>query len=154
MALAGREVQLEVSSAVEPASSLGHQFLFIVIPFGRVVAPELTALVRESARTRLALAGIRAVSPALGGERGALPRLHLRIADASVTAWDLLLTRRASASLTLTATMSGAGALTARGAADRFVTYAFARELGAVLEAAVGEALDDLLPPAQSYLAP
>lgn len=144
---AERALSLRVSPPKTPLK-LGHQYLGVVVPFGSIYLTEPTRAVEDALRLELALAGIRAVS---AGDAMGLPTVTVTLAAASVTAFDLIVTRRVHALAVLTVVAQRADrtfpplSFEARGENAAFERFGFAPELrtafGEALRSAAGDAV-------------
>ena len=128
-----RTIALEVRSALEPKESVGHQFLFGIIPLQSVHLPEQTeflrlALVRELAKRGYFLAE-------LGSKTNA--KIDVIITDVSLSGYDLLFVRKPSASLAAEASLFREGNLVRKAVIDdansEYTKYAFAPQLSQAL---------------------
>lgn len=139
-------IPLYVSNPLE-GSSHGYQFLLFVLPITRVFPDELQQLVTTKVTTHAGFAGYGLLSRLPAGTP--LPRLEVSIEAASVNGYDLLVTRRPSASVTLRGRLFTRDATTrdceTSGSHSEFSRFAFARDLQAALERAVDAASKELV---------
>jgi hypothetical protein len=140
------EVSLEEGSASDQATGLvGHQYLFVAIPFGSVYLPSASETISNSMYQRLVLQGLKPIT-SKSHVFGALPRLHLKVTSLSLSAYDFIFTRKVAASLEGRATLFAASGeplwempFSARESELR--RYGFAAELEQALSKALEEAL-------------
>jgi hypothetical protein len=118
--------------------SLGHQYLFFVIPLTRVYTPALAADMRTQISVACGMRGYRCSGePTLRSSR----MLEITIRDLSVNGYDLLVMRKPTASVTIAGTLYENGQVT-RACEESYTAtntahYAFAAEL----QNALGESL-------------
>jgi hypothetical protein len=135
-------VNLRVTVNTSPLR-LGHQYLFLAIPFGSISLPHPSTVLTDALYRELAVAGIRAVPD--GNEAG-LPTLTVSVRDLSTSAYDLLFVRRVTASAELSAilTTSEAGSsplgFDTSGESSSFERFGFKPQLEAALGGALAEA--------------
>ncbi|MEN9845874.1 MAG: hypothetical protein RIS36_1021 [Pseudomonadota bacterium] len=118
--------------------SLGHQYLFFIIPLTRVYNPTLTA----DLRTQLSVAcGMRGYRCSEEPNASSARMLEVTVHDLSVNGYDLLVIRKPTASVTLSAKLFEKGDLIRTCQESYTATntahYAFAAEL----QNALGESL-------------
>ena len=143
----GLEKLLSVSDSALPVriqtegfsdSSLGHQYLFFVIPLTRVYAPA----VATDLRTQLSVAcGMRGYRCSEEPTPASARMLEITIRDLTVNGYDLLVMRKPTASVTMAAKLYEKGQVT-RACEESYTAtntahYAFAAEL----QNALGESL-------------
>lgn len=151
-ALAPHGIRLEVTGSNTPLS-VGHQYLFVAIPFGAIslIAPQ-TAL-RRALSTELAIGGIQALPE---GSDAAVPVVTVTPLDLQVTAFDLLFTRRVSATVRLGVTVAlpthpeSVVTLEVRGESGSFERFGFTPQLSHALGEALQEAGQELVTTLQS----
>lgn len=144
-------IRLQVSSVSD--SSLGHQFMFIGIPFGSVESQQLDVMLKRATYQKLALKGftpvINSSDKVLPNMFGAgAPELSLVVHGASATAYDLLVTRWLRCSLQLSAQLSnatGSSEVRSEGTFQHLGAFAFERELSLCFARALDTALDNVL---------
>lgn len=131
---------------VAPAeeATVGHQYVLILIPFGRIVVKSPYNLVRQELLAQGALAGFRPV-PATGQAA-----LRISLDEISVSGHDYLFFRRSTAVVRIQATLfDGSGhqrrQAIAMGQAGEFAKFAFEPELSRVLNDAAKTALADAI---------
>jgi hypothetical protein len=143
----GLEKLLSVSDSALPVRiqtegfndrSLGHQYLFFVIPLTRVFAPALATDLRTQLSVACGMRGYRCSDePSSSSGR----TVEITIRDLSVNGYDLLVMRKPTASVTLAAKLYDKGQVTRACEASYTATntshYAFAAEL----QNALGESL-------------
>jgi len=143
-ALAPRPVHL-VAEAAEGSLRVGHQYLLLAIPFGSIELTDPVRSLERAAFTELALAGVR---PVIGPTGDGLPRFVVRVKDIGVSAYDLIVTRRVTATVTLEASLPSKGGsaptlietTSTHGSYERF---GFAPQLSAALDEALHGAVRD-----------
>ncbi len=131
--VAERQVQLETNSEVPEQSTLGHQYLFIGIPFGRISLADPKQALYESASRGLAQERI-----GITNASSAHPELKLSLEDLQLTAYDFIFIRRIVCRVRLKAEFtrpSSSAPLTKVFTATEtdWVSLAFERELQRVL---------------------
>ncbi len=87
--LNSRPLRLEVTSNTKP--SLGHQFLFLVIPFGRISLPQSAEYLYNQLFEDLVVHGAR-VTPLLE-HSFAIPKFKVEVLDINETAYDFIFIR-------------------------------------------------------------
>lgn len=80
--------------------TLGHQYLLLIFPFGRIVLPANSQLPRSSTKKVLALKGYRVIHC---HDQSQNPDLIIRVKRLTLTAYDLLFFRRLVARVALEA---------------------------------------------------
>jgi len=138
---AERSVTLRVSPVNDPLE-VGHQYLFVVVPFGAIYLTDPSRAIEAAVRLELALAGMSA-EPVR--ERSTHPTVTVALTAASVTAYDLIVTRRIRAHVALTVVVQGAGDSPAvtfetEGASASFERFGFAPQLTAAFSEALRNA--------------
>jgi hypothetical protein len=128
-------------------SSHGYQFLLGVIPVTRVFPDDLNNLViaKLAMYAGFSRYGVEVVSPS----EKIIPRLEVVIQEVAVNGYDLVVTRRPSASITLSGTLRQVDGhvreCRATGSFAEFSRFAFAEDLKLALEKAADKAAQDLL---------
>jgi hypothetical protein len=127
--------------------SHGYQFLFFVLPVARVFPDHLSDLVADKLTTYAGfgkvglLRGVDAPAPSTG--------ISVLIESVSVNGYDILVTRRPTASISLRGQLYQRGVIRrdcrATGSFSEFARFAFAEDLQRSLEQAVDAAARDLL---------
>lgn len=151
-ALASHGVRLSVAAPTAPLA-LGHQYLFVAIPFGSISLMEPQTTLFRALSTELAIAGIRAL-PAEGDS--AAPMVTVAPIDLRLTAFDLIFTRRVGASVRLQVTVSSpdptepALHFEASGESGSFERFGFTPELSNALSEALSQAGRELVTALQS----
>lgn len=118
--------------------SLGHQYLFFIIPLTRIYTPALVADIRTQLSVACGMRGYRcSEEPTSDAPR----MLEITIRDLSVNGYDLLVMRKPTASVTIAGTLYENGHVT-RSCEESYTAtntahYAFAAEL----QNALGESL-------------
>lgn len=140
----------DTSSTSQNSKTVGRQFLFIILPFGRIEMQKPTATLFNTAFNSLTLHGYK---PTEAGAR--LKKLKISIEDVSLYGYDLIFLRRVSASVTLRANLSDLNdnlllSWTATASRKRWEKFAFAPQLNYVFNQALSEAMDKLLIPLRS----
>jgi hypothetical protein len=135
----GLEKLLSVSDSAIPVTirtaefnerSLGHQYLFFLIPLTRIYVPTLTTDIRTQLSVACGIRGYRcSEEPTSTSKR----MLEITIRDLTVNGYDLLVVRKPTASVTMSARLFEDGKL-ARACEERYIAtntahYAFAAEL-------------------------
>lgn len=144
-ALGQRPVRVTVIGPAAPRS-VGHQFLMVAIPFGRIELSDPVKAVERAAFAELAVAGIR---PVIGPAGAGLPTVELRLKDASVSAFDFIVTRRVAAAVTVEAALHRAGSPTERivversGDSSSLERFGFTPQLSAAFDDALHSAVRD-----------
>lgn len=140
------DVVLETSSperSVEIGHSLGHQYLFFVIPFGRI---ESAGLIGDFTQRAVLQLGLRGYRPN-GGSTAS--RLTITIVDAQLTAYDLFFVREIYCSFKVVGELTKNGIIVARAESrptQRFFrALAFERELRKAYFATIDEGIKQLL---------
>jgi len=124
---------------------LGHQYLFVGIPFGSVYLQDAAVSIYQHALINLALRGYKVHPP-----RDAAPELRLTLSDFESTAYDLLFVRRVRASATLELAFRRRPDRTlvlvchATGSSSEFSRFGFTAELTRQAERALQNALNQL----------
>ena len=118
--------------------SLGHQYLFFVIPLTRVYAPAVAKDLRTQLSVACGMRGYRCSEEPTTASGG---MLEITIRDLTVNGYDLLVMRKPTASVTLAAKLYDKGQVT-RACEESYTAtntahYAFAAEL----QSALGESL-------------
>lgn len=129
----------------EPGHSLGHQYLLIAIPFGRVRSDNVELIVERALYRSLSLRGY---TPLLDQEPSAAPVLSVQLVEPQASAFDLLLTRHLSCSLELKGQFLSEDKQrdgTGRGGYEQFAAFAFEREMSLCFTQALDIAIDRLL---------
>jgi hypothetical protein len=109
---------------------LGHQYLFLLIPLTRIYAPTLATDIRTQLSVACGMRGYRcSEEPTSASKR----MLEITIRDLTVNGYDLLVVRKPTASVTMSARLFENGKLT-RACEERYIAtntahYAFAAEL-------------------------
>ena len=134
---------------IQESEIVGHQYLLVVLPFGRVRSPSLTHFVFNTAFKDLTLAGERIIPASLPLSKSALPLIEISIDDASDSAYDLRALRRVEASVTLTITLwltpdIPAWRKTLLGHYSGYTKSPFSKELSNAFEKAIEDALSPL----------
>jgi hypothetical protein len=128
-------------------SSHGYQFLLIVLPITRVFPDQLTSLVTTKMTTHAGFGGYGLLSRLPPGTP--TPRLEVSIESVSVNGYDLIVTRRPSASITLRGRLFTAeGTMRdcqSSGSFSEFARFAFAGDLEGALERATDTAAKELV---------
>ena len=135
-----KALHLRVVEGPSTKQTAGHQFLAFIIPFGTVTVATAAEQIWNAAALQLTLAGTR-LAPA--EERG-VPVLQITVDRIALNAFDLLVTRRVAADVTLSATWRGNEAH-AQASAAEFKRMGFAPQLQAVLERASALAVQNVL---------
>lgn len=123
----------------------GRQFLFVVIPFGRVELSDPGTMVLNTVTEKLALAGYQPRFDATG-----LPVLELRCGDITLAAYDFLFFRRLSGSVTLEGVLFDERGNRKRGARgsgkeSELRSFAFGPQLERTFKRSLDEALTHVL---------
>lgn len=156
-----RPISLQVKYE-NPSETLGRQFMFGVIPWGRVTASRLPEFVGRRAYERLTLRGLRPLTAQMQ-----TPVLTLEIDAIEAWAYDLIFIRRVSCTVRMRAiyreclekssadssarTSWGSSPETCARVSERsghnsdFIAYAFADTLSRVLSQTIDETVDYLL---------
>ncbi|MDC0358658.1 hypothetical protein OAO01_07575 [Oligoflexia bacterium] len=126
--------------------SAGHQYLFVIIPFGRVVIEDPSKYLERSAYTKLALLGYKPLVNSTGTRH---KTLQIRIDSLQASAFDFLFFRRVVARVSLGASLKdGLGNEIAEVTADASHAsvrkYGFHTELEYALDKSFSAALSDL----------
>ncbi len=138
----GRPIQLRLT--YQPLSPrLGHQFVLLLLPFGRIELEQPENFFLKYAARSMAITGY---SPSAGPN---LPQLHVEIIEASLTAYDLFFVRRIAAHLMARATLLSRqgeilSAAECRHEAASYEPFAFEPELSALYGRAAEEMFADL----------
>ncbi len=135
-ALAPNAINLIVEGSDTPRP-LGHQYLFVAIPFGTIALRSPLNTLAESVHREFAIAGIRATR---GGTDPTRPTLTLRFTELHTSAYDLIVIRRVSAVARLSAQLTlpdSKLAIETSGESSSFERFGFKPQL----EAALAEAL-------------
>ncbi len=135
-ALAPNTINLIVEGSETPLP-LGHQYLFVAIPFGTIALRSPLDALAESVHREFAIAGIRAFR---GGTDPTRPTLTLRFTELHTSAYDLIVIRRVSAAARLSAQLTlpdSKLSLETSGESSSFERFGFKPQL----EAALAEAL-------------
>lgn len=124
----------------------GHQYLLVMFPLGRVTVEDPSGEVFSTLYPMLASRGVKPVRP---GDCTACPLLSLNLSDLSLSAFDLLVTRRVRARVRLEAALhSASGALlwvtSVGGSSSTLRHYGFAPQLRSALDKALSEALEQI----------
>ena len=128
-------------SAEQVSPNLGHQFLFLLLPFGQVVVDDPAAELCRIAKEELALKGFW-ISPA------APESVSLLLQELALSGYDLLLTRRVVVDGLLNATISYKGRKTEFQTVidnGEFRRFAFEKDLREILQTGLREAIKKLL---------
>jgi hypothetical protein len=126
--------------------SRGYQFLLGLLPVSRVFPDSLSDMVTAKLITHAGFNNVGLIRAITTGSPSPpqTPSVRVSITSVSISGYDLLLTRRPSASITLRASLhSNAGAVReCHGSGDyaEFARYAFERELENALEQAADSA--------------
>ncbi len=144
-ALSRRPVHLLIDASTGTLH-LGHQYLLIIIPFGRVALQDPTQFIFDRAFEALAIRGFRVDN----NNAAFAPTVRLQLEDLSVTAYDLLFTRRLRASIKLSLTTASADDTpllhcSAQSEESTFARFGFAPQLTQVLQRALDKALNEVL---------
>lgn len=155
---AGADRPIHLSTCpVEDRLALGHQYLFVVLPFGSLTLGNPGTYLQRRAYAGMSLAGLRPLTDKRQANDG--PQLEVCIKDVSVTAYDLIFVRRATASVELTLTLVNNGistTVTTAASNKMYVKFAFKDRLESMLDKAVDAAFEkglrelSLYAPAQS----
>ena len=79
--------------------SLGHQYLFLIIPFGHVVLADSQQKLFNAAYEKLSLMGYKPLVPPESGSNQYFPRVDIVLKDIQLNAYDLLALRKIAARL-------------------------------------------------------
>lgn len=146
-----RAIRLDLSGPQETLS-VGHQYLFIVIPFGRIVIEHPLDHLRTSAYTQASLSGLRPIVDVPANDSAFdTPRLEIRLQDIQVSAFDFLFTRHIVCDVSVEARLFAPGSSSpeklaaGRVAETEFVRYAFEPELQRVFLRAMDGALHEAI---------
>ncbi len=146
MESASRHIALTVTNPLSD-SSHGYQFLLFAIPVTRVFPNGLADLTASKLTMYAGFAGNGLHQGP--GVAHTSPRIDARVESVSVNGYDLLVTRRPSASITLSATLynrdSSIRKCEAHGSFSKFSKFAFEEDLKYVLDRATDAAARDLL---------
>ncbi|RIL04796.1 MAG: hypothetical protein DCC75_12275, partial [Proteobacteria bacterium] len=151
-----RPLALSVTCPSEPYL-LGYQFLFIVIPFGRVELPDPKSTLSRASYQFLARQGFKLLTSQPLGASHQGPGIHLKLDSFSVNVYDFIFVRRVSAEVAISAefsdlrdsnrqTISGAGlsrTASARANISMWVKFGFHREISKALHQALEVALQE-----------
>lgn len=149
---AGNPDPISISvSAAHAQDSVGHQFMLLVLPFGTISLADPAEDLFNSLAQSLTLSGFRPIRK-LAGDRPASsqPLLHARLVSASVSAFDLLVTRRVKAEVEVCAELSKPLAQPSRqacyrGSSTTWKRFGFQPELQSVFDKALLESVHGLL---------
>ena len=143
---ASRHLALRVTNPTADANH-GYQFLLFAIPVTRVFPDGLAELVVSKLTMYAGFAGNGLHTDTEAART--TPRVEARVESVSVNGYDLLVTRRPSASIALSATLFGRDGLVreckAQASFSQFSKFAFEQELKHVLDRATDAAARDLL---------
>lgn len=144
-----RPLRLAIQTDPAVSQTIGHQFLLLVIPFGAIELQDPGETVRRAAIDRLAIAGRTAI-PFDDRLPGRSPVLKLELADASLSAFDLLFFRRVTATIRMRAELrSPDGSLLRTWTSNRSYgearKFGFERDLSAIFEKTLRDALDEII---------
>jgi hypothetical protein len=135
-------------STPQDTDRLGFQYLLMALPVSRIYSAHLADLIRTSLTTQAGFGRVGLVAPSRLTPMP-IPRLMVNVRSVSVNGWDLLIIRRPSASITLSAeyyTSTGrAQACEVTGSHSKLSPFAFERDLNEVLELASDDAARQLL---------
>ena len=122
--------------------SLGNQYLLIALPLGSVQIEHPRQLFTQFIRERFALAGIEAEIV----NQEATADLTVSLHDISLSAYDLVLTRRLVATVELMVASPGVEGLVLSESATEFRQFGFEPQLKPLLVEALRAVCDRLLP--------
>lgn len=151
-ALAPHGIRLAVVGSNAPLP-VGHQYLFVAIPFGAISLIDPQIALRRALSTELAIGGIQALPE---GTDAAVPVVTVTPLDLQVSAFDLLFTRRVSATVRLGVTVAlpaqpgSAVTLEVGGKSGSFERFGFTPQLSNALREALQEAGQELVTTLQS----
>ncbi|NLF24886.1 MAG: hypothetical protein GX589_04415 [Deltaproteobacteria bacterium] len=148
-ALNTRPMFLKITNTL-PSSTSGHQYLFLVLPFGAVEVKDPALRIWDAAFTKLSLRGYRPIAPGTGGSAITAPTLEIKLTGLQTSAYDLLVSRRIVCRVDIASSLISSAGVTLRGweASGRSTAFkglAFAPELEWVLGQALDQALDETL---------
>jgi hypothetical protein len=136
--LNNRPIRLEVEAPQSPIS-LGHQYLLIVIPFGRITLEEPKKYIFNLVYEDLVLKGFSPVTA-----HGTKRELRVKLESMNATAYDLLFIRLVRCSVDLDINFNGLHFI-AQGSASSFRRYGFKPQIEELLKAASKDAMQDML---------
>ncbi len=151
-ALAPHQIRLVVTGSSTPLS-VGHQYLFVAIPFGAISLIDPQTALRSALSTELAIGGIQVLPE---GSDAAVPLVTVTPTDIRVTAFDLIFTRRVSATVRLGVSVTppdrpeSAVTLEVGGESGSFERFGFTPQLAYALREALQEAGQQLATTLQS----
>lgn len=130
---------------------IGHQYLFIILPFGRIKAPQLSEQLINQAQTTLAIKGY---SPKIASSNNQIdfdyPAIHISIDAISLTAYDLIFMRKIVCKLDLSAKLISPDKTIMRDEKtttyqSKYVSFAFEPELSNILRVTIDRSISELL---------
>ncbi len=141
-----KSIYLEVEAKPE-VMTIGHQYLFFIIPFGTVSVEDPAGLLYTQVVQDLALAGYRAQ---LSTAPEQFPKLHITLNELQATAYDFLALRRIVCSTDWHVIYSRSATAMAQhfsvsGSSTSFRRFAFERELSFHLNKALTAASEEML---------
>lgn len=127
--------------------SLGHQFLFPIFPVGTISAPEAENFLSQSAFRELSLAGFTPLTDSV--RHDAQPTLSIALKSASLSGYDLFVTRKIKCSVAVTGLYSKDRGIprqfTSEANVSEYETYAFKPELERLFDRCLRESMVRLL---------
>lgn len=137
---------LYLSNPFEDKGS-GFQFLFFILPISRVFPDGLSQLVTSKLTTHAGFGKYGLLQTPLGSRPSA--RLEVEVREVEVQGYDLVVVRRPSASITLSATLHTTDGVSracqTSGSYSEFARFAFVPDLENVLEQATDRAAQELI---------
>lgn len=131
----------------EPEFTLGHQFLFPIFPVGRINTSDMGRFLSKAAFQELSLAGYSPQGQSSFTNSGATLTINLK--KASLSGYDLFLTRRLKCDLSISGVYQknglSRGEYTTQTEVSHYETYAFKSELENVFDECLRQAMSDLL---------
>ena len=133
-----KEIGLQVTQVAN--ASLGRQFLFLVIPFGRVVEPNFTQRAYDIAFQDLSMRGYRTV--ARSSMLSSTPQLRIIPVNLSLDAYDFIFFRKIVARVELELRFGTTRIEWTTAEESTYTRTAFASELGVIFDKTLSKALN------------
>lgn len=147
LALANDEPLFVSVFPLEEHRTVGHQYLFFAIPFGRVTIKSLPQDIFKAAFSQLSLVGIKPILASTTTKKQ-LPHLRIEIREVQATAYDFFFMRWIKTRVILEAEYQDRSglkrSLLLSGGQSSWKQFAFSKHLSFYFNRALNEALDPL----------
>lgn len=143
-------LRLHIETDPPQDPGVGHQYLFVLLPFGRIETSDLSSTVHGIATHNLALRGYKVLPNVPIASDISAKTVSIRITSLGINAFDLIFVRRPVCKIMLSGTLYDEAALPvahwkSKVSKSRFSRFAFEDTLEPLLYETISEALEDIL---------